>query len=312
MIICENIRYIKDFINYMQYEKGASKHTLHAYSGDLKEFTDFLKKKEICFDAKKNPVVKLVDAEAIRSFVGWLFREKKKRSTIGRKLATIKSFFKFLVKKDMVDRNPAETVSSPKIESRLPRTLSVDEAFSLMEAPGLKTPLDKRNRAILEVFYSTGIRVGELVGLDLDTIDLESGVLKVMGKGKKERIVPLGSKAIDALREYLYSGREPLAKGDPLQKKAIFLNARGGRLSSRSVERVVDKYIKIARVNKSLSPHSIRHSFATHMLESGADLRAIQEMLGHASLSTTQKYTHISVDMLMKVYDKAHPRAKKV
>ena len=197
------------------------------------------------------------------------------------------------------------------MENRLPTTITVDEAFSLVEAPKSDKPLEKRNRAILEVFYSTGIRVGELVGLDLDSVDFETGVIKVLGKGGKERISLLGSKALSVLKDYFKCGRETLINKKNHLEKAIFLNASGGRLSSRSVERVVDKYIKVAGVNKKISPHSLRHSFATHMLDGGADLRSIQEFLGHASLSTTQKYTHVSVDKLMEVYDRAHPRAKK-
>ena len=223
----------------------------------------------------------------------------------------LKSFFKYLVKRDVLEKNPADLVSSPKMENRLPTTITVDEAFSLVEAPKSDKPLEKRNRAILEVFYSTGIRVGELVGLDLDSVDFDSGVIKVLGKGGKERISLLGSKAIAVLNDYLNSGRESLINKETYSVKALFLSARGARLSPRSIERVVDRYVKIAGVNKKISPHSLRHSFATHMLDSGADLRSIQEFLGHASLSTTQKYTHVSVDKLMEVYDRAHPRAKK-
>ncbi|MEE8423920.1 MAG: site-specific tyrosine recombinase/integron integrase, partial [Thermodesulfobacteriota bacterium] len=282
--------------------------TLDAYSRDLRKFFSFLKE---AGPNEKYPDVEVISIEDIRGFIGRLFRGKQKRSTIGRNLASIKSFFKYLVKKDILEKNPADLVSSPKIENRLPTTITVDEAFSLVEAPKSDKPLEKRNRAILEVFYSTGIRVSELVGLDLDSVDFDTGVIKVLGKGGKERISLLGSKAMAVLKDYLNSGRDRLINKDTCSERALFLNARGGRLTPRSIERVVDRYVKIAGVNKKISPHSLRHSFATHMLDSGADLRSIQEFLGHASLSTTQKYTHVSVDKLMEVYDRAHPRAKK-
>ncbi len=300
--------YLSAFLDYLKYERGASDNTLDAYSRDLRKFFSFLKEAS---PNEKYPDVEVINIEDIRGFIGGLFRGKQKRSTIGRNLASIKSFFKYLVKKDILEKNPADLVSSPKIENRLPTTITVDEAFSLVEAPKSDKPLEKRNRAILEVFYSTGIRVSELVGLDLDSVDFDTGVIKVLGKGGKERISLLGSKAIAALKDYLNSGRERLINKDTYSEKALFLNARGARLSPRSIERVVDRYVKVAGVNKKISPHSLRHSFATHMLDSGADLRSIQEFLGHASLSTTQKYTHVSVDKLMEVYDRAHPRAKK-
>lgn len=301
-------KHIIGFLDYLKYERGASENTLDAYARDLKKFFYFLKANN---SSGKYPEVKDISVENIRGFIGGLFRGKQKRSTIGRNLAAIKSFFKYLVKKDILEKNPADHVSSPKVENRLPATITVDEAFSLVEAPKSDKPLEKRNRAILEVFYSTGIRVSELVGLDLDSVDFESGVIKVLGKGGKERISLLGSKALPVLKDYFKDGRELLINKKNYTETALFLNASGGRLSSRSVERVVDKYIKVAGVNKKISPHSLRHSFATHMLDSGADLRSIQEFLGHASLSTTQKYTHVSVDKLMEVYDRAHPRAKK-
>lgn len=300
--------HLSAFLDYLKYERGASENTLDAYSRDLRKFFSFLKE---AGPNEKYPDVEVISIEDIRGFIGRLFRGKQKRSTIGRNLASIKSFFKYLVKKDILEKNPADLVSSPKIENRLPTTITVDEAFSLVEAPKSDKPLEKRNRAILEVFYSTGIRVSELVGLDLDSVDFDTGVIKVLGKGGKERISLLGSKAMAALNDYLTNGRERLINKDTCSERALFLNARGARLTPRSIERIVDRYVKIAGVNKKISPHSLRHSFATHMLDSGADLRSIQEFLGHASLSTTQKYTHVSVDKLMEVYDRAHPRAKK-
>jgi integrase/recombinase XerC len=301
-------KYLNDFLVYLEYEKGASHNTLNAYSRDLRKFFGFLQKSGV--SAKEGEAGR-VTIESVRGFVGGLYRDKKKRSTIARNLAAVKSFFKYLVKRDIVEKNPAELVTSPKIENRLPATITVDEAFSLVEAPQSDKPLEMRDRAILEVFYSTGIRVGELVGLNLDSVDLESGVARVLGKGRKERITHLGSQALSVLSDYLQSGRTFLMAKGNLSEKALFLNASGGRLSTRSVERLVERYRNVAGVDKKVSPHSLRHSFATHMLGSGADLRSIQEFLGHASLSTTQKYTHISVEKLMEVYDKAHPRAKR-
>jgi integrase/recombinase XerC len=254
-----------------------------------------------------------VDRLAIRRYLSFLHRRNKK-SSIARKISTLRSFFKYMVREQLATSNPAKSVSTPKVEKPLPTTLTVDEAFRLMETQ--KNPSEKsisdtaknkrlRDGAILELLYSSGLRVGELVGLNLNRLDLDLGIVKVMGKGRKERIVPVGSKAVEALKTYLEKravegGEEPL-----------FVNSRGGRLTARSVGRLVKKYTKSSGIFRKVSPHSLRHTFATHLLDAGADIREIQEMLGHASLSTTQRYIHLSMGKLMEVYDKAHPRSFK-
>jgi integrase/recombinase XerC len=243
-----------------------------------------------------------VDRWTIRKYLSFLHR-KNKKSSIARKISTLRSFFKYMVKEQLTPSNPAKTVSTPKVEKFLPTTLTVDEAFRLMESPATNGRL--RDRAILELLYSSGLRVGELVGLNLNQLDLDLGIVKVMGKGRKERIVPVGLKAVQALKAYLEE-RGTLEGGE-----ALFVNSRGGRLTDRSVGRLVKKYTKRSGIFRKVSPHSLRHSFATHLLDAGADIREIQEMLGHASLSTTQRYTHLSLGRLMEVYDKAHPRSFK-
>jgi len=291
---------IHQFIHYLSEEKNSSPHTCRAYEKDLEEFDNFLKSSGICLSTMGDIEMEKVDRLAIRRYLSFLHR-KNKKSSIARKISTLRSFFKYLVREQLATSNPAKSVSTPKVEKPLPTTLTVDEAFRLMETPTEKKGL--RDRAILELLYSSGIRVGELVGLSLDQLDLDLGIVKVMGKGRKERIVPVGSKAIEALKAYLekrgiLDGKEPL-----------FLNSRGGRLTARSVGRVIKKYTKRSGIFRRVSPHTLRHSFATHLLDAGADIREIQEMLGHASLSTTQRYIHLSLGKLMEVYDKAHPRS---
>jgi integrase/recombinase XerC len=241
-----------------------------------------------------------VDRLAIRRYLSFLHR-KNRKSSIARKISTLRSFYKYLVRERLATSNPAKAVSTPKAEKPLPTTLTVDEAFRLMETPSEREGL--RDCAILELLYSSGLRVSELVGLNLNHLNLDLGIVKVMGKGRKERIVPVGSKAVEALKAYLekrgnLSGEEPL-----------FINPRRGRLTARSVGRLIKKYTKRSGIFRRISPHTLRHSFATHLLDAGADIREIQEMLGHASLSTTQKYIHLSPGKLMEVYDKAHPRS---
>ena len=243
-----------------------------------------------------------VDRLAIRRYLSFLHR-KNKKSSIARKLSTLRSFFKYLVREQLIPSNPAKTVSTPKVEKFLPTTLTVDEAFRLMESPAKNKKL--RDCAILELLYSSGLRVGELVGLNPNQLELDLGIVKVMGKGRKERIVPVGLKAVEALKAYLEE-RGALDGEGPL-----FINSRGGRLTARSVGRLTKKYTQRSGIFRKISPHSLRHSFATHLLDAGADIREIQEMLGHASLSTTQRYTHLSLGKLMEVYDKAHPRSFK-
>jgi integrase/recombinase XerC len=256
--------------------------------------------------------VERADRIAIRKYLSFLHR-KNRKSSIARKLSTLRSFFRYLVREQIVPSNPAKSVSTPKVEKTLPTTLTVDETFRLMESPkGLPEkssggPMEKglRDHAILELLYSSGLRVSELVGLDSNQLDLELGVVRVMGKGRKERIVPVGMKAIDALKVYLER------RGRLKEEEPIFINSLGGRLTARSVGRLIKKYTRHSGIFRKVSPHSLRHTFATHLLDAGADIREIQEMLGHSSLSTTQRYTHVSMGKLMEVYDKAHPRSFK-
>jgi integrase/recombinase XerC len=288
---------IDQFIRYLATERNVSDHTLDAYLGDLEQFREFLYQ-----DRGTNAGAELVDHLLIRRYLALLHKSHKK-SSIGRKLATLRAFFKFLLREGKVVKNPAELVATPKREKRIPFHLTIDEVIALINAPKGNKLLSLRDQVILEILYSCGMRVSELTSLDLANIDLEAGLVRIMGKGNKERIVPLGSYARKAITVYLE------ARGNPAAAP-LLINARGGRLTSRSVARIIDKYIlKLATVKK-ISPHTLRHTFATHLLEGGADLRAIQELLGHSSLSTTQKYTHVSIDRLMEVYDKAHPKAR--
>ena len=357
---------IHQFIHYLSVEKNASPHTCRCYRRDLEGFEDFLKSSGMYLTPTGGVEIGKVDRIAIRKYLSFLHR-KNKKSSIARKISTLRSFFKYLVREQIVPSNPAKSVSTPKIEKTLPTTLTVDEAFRLMESPksiskksseGAKEK-GLRDRAILELLYSSGLRVSELVGLNSNQLDQDLGIVKVMGKGRKERIVPVGVKAIEVLKAYLEErrmlkglppGQKPLwggarprgrpsrramrlslrggspsgaepepasgPEGSPARRAAgpegeepIFVNSLGGRLTARSVGRLVKKYSRHSGIFRKVSPHSLRHTFATHLLDAGADIREIQEMLGHSSLSTTQRYTHVSMGKLMEVYDKAHPRS---
>ncbi len=302
---------IDRFIDHLRIERNASVHTLRSYAADLEQFRNFLISKELFTDAKSGDVsVGKIDRLAIRAYLSHLFRVRKKTS-LARKIAAQRSFFRYLVAEGILERNPAEMVSTPKPEKPLPTFLPVDEVFSLMDAPDPSEVWGARDRAILEVLYSCGIRVSELVGLSDGDADYFLGILKVYGKGGKERIVPIGDKAVKALQQYLPLRDKVLARWKlPRPPSPFFINSRGGRLTSRSVARILQKHLLRCGLLRKVSPHALRHSFATHLLDAGADLRSIQEMLGHVSLSTTQKYTHVSVDKLMEIYDRAHPRAK--
>jgi integrase/recombinase XerC len=289
---------ISQFIHYLAVERNVSSHTVAAYASDLAQFQAF-----VLHDRGVDAGLETVDHLLIRRYLALLHKDHRK-SSIGRKLAAIRAFFKYLVREGRMMKNPAELVSTPKKEKRLPFHLNIDEVTALVEAPRDDDLSSLRDRAILETLYSCGIRASELTGLDVGEVNLEEGLARVLGKGGKERVVPIGSYARRAIAAYL------AARNQPGHNAPLFLNARGGRLTSRSVGRIVDKYILKLATIKKISPHTLRHTFATHLLESGADLRAIQELLGHASLSTTQKYTHVSIDRLMEVYDKAHPKAR--
>ena len=274
-----------------------SPHTLAAYRLDLEQLAAFVAR-----ESGTPTRVGDVDHLLLRRYLAQLGKRDKK-STVGRKLAAIRSFFRYLVRQAVVEKNPAELIATPKKENRLPFHLDIDQVTTLVEAPRDAERYALRDRAILEMLYSCGLRVSELTGLAIGDLDLTGGMVRVLGKGNKERIVPVGSRAVEAIRKYL-QGRGELGGSGPL-----FLNTRGQRINRRSVARIVDAHVLRIAAFKRISPHILRHTFATHMLEGGADLRAIQELLGHASLSTTQRYTHVGIDRLMEVYDKAHPKA---
>ena len=302
---------IERFLEHLRVERNASPHTLRSYASDLEQFRSFLWSAGFPRDEKKGDVrVEKIDHLAIRAYLSHLYRENKK-SSLARKLAAQRSFFRYLVDEGLITRSPAEIVATPKQEKNLPSFLPVDEVFALVEKPDPATPWGTRDRAILETLYSCGIRVSELVGLSDGDADLHLGIVRVYGKGRKERIVPIGEKAIEALRAYLPRRDEVLARRKKSGPRApLFVNPRGTRLTARSVARILQKHVLRSGLLRKVSPHALRHTFATHLLDAGADLRVIQELLGHVSLSTTQRYTHVSMDKLMEVYDKAHPRAK--
>jgi integrase/recombinase XerC len=288
---------MQQFETYLQTERNVSPHTLAAYHNDLAQLLTFA-----AHEKGEGVSARDVDHLLLRRYLAGLSKDIKK-SSIGRKLAAIRSFFRFLMRRGLLAKNPAELIATPKKEKRLPFHLDIDQATALMEAPDDEHAYALRDRAILELLYSSGLRVSELTGLNIGELDLVAGMVRVTGKGGKERIVPVGGRAQEALQQYLDQ------RSDYTARDAFFLNTRGGRINRRSVARVVDAHVMKIAAFKRISPHTLRHTFATHMLEGGADLRAIQELLGHASLSTTQKYTHVSIDRLMEVYDKAHPKA---
>jgi len=285
-------RYIDKFLSYLDIEKNYSSHTILNYSVDLNEFLNFI---------GEDVPLRSIHYLHFRRFLAHLRTRNHRPRTLARKLSSLRSFFRFLHGEGLVKENPALLVVTPKLDKPLPKFLSEEEMIRLLEAPPTKTETDLRDRAIIETLYSTGIRVSELVGMNIDSIDMISNMAKVLGKGKKERLVPIGDKAIDAIRIYLSSRKK--------NSRALFLNKNGARLTDRSVRNIIKKYILKASLLMHVSPHMLRHSFATHMLNHGADLRSVQELLGHSNLSTTQIYTHVTTDRLKKVYDQAHPRA---
>jgi integrase/recombinase XerC len=295
--------WISKFKKFLETERNASPHTVRAYIRDLDAFNAYMRGRlndEVNIEAVESDVVRLYLAARSRG---------RQRATVSRELTSLRSFYRFLVREGAVPKNPILDIPMPRVRRSLPQVLSVDEVLELIKTPDLRSTLGLRNRALLELLYSSGVRVSELVGLNLRDISWDLGVICVFGKGNKERIVPVGGPALDALGLYLERRGElsPSIK----DKETLFLNYRGGRLTSRSVARMVDRYIKRCSQRRGISPHNLRHTFATHLLDGGADLRSIQEMLGHESLSTTQRYTHVSVRHLMDVYDKTHPRARK-
>lgn len=295
---------IGDFLDYLTFERNVSPNTVAAYRDDLESFVGFLANDYLTMGRDQIDLAK-VDHLAIRSYLAHLNRRKLARASVARHLSALRTFFRFLVREGVSEANPARAVSTPRREKHLPAVMQPADIALLLEQPDISGPLGLRDLAWLELLYASGLRIGELVKIDLDDLELRARLVKVHGKGSKERIVPFGSKAEAALRNWL-AVRGELAH-DP-EEQAVFVNYRGGRITTRSVRRLFDDYLTAAALRAGISPHTMRHSFATHLLNAGADLRGIQELLGHASLSTTQKYTHLNDWQLIEVYRKAHPR----
>jgi integrase/recombinase XerC len=314
---------LNDFIDTLTAEKGYSPHTCRAYRTDIHEFMVFLTiapgfvpsaakmSEERLRDTKASTPEDFAaeffmknldkpDKHTIRSYLSSLVKAKKSKRTLARKISSLKSFFNYLVKTGRLKASPMDMIPFPKLEKPIPKFLTVDDLFRLLDSIPTDTWMDKRNLAIFETFYSTGMRVSEIKGLNMDDIDFKSRMIRVFGKGSKERIVPVGNRALNTIKEYRRVLKEAYTP--------VFLNKDFSRLSARSIRRILNKLVLACGLHVPVSPHTLRHSFATHMLDSGADLRGIQEILGHVSLSTTQVYTHVSMDKLMQVYDKAHPR----
>ncbi len=302
-------RLIERYLEHLQDERGLSAHTLRAYHADLDRFLDFL-----AFDFLARDAAEIrpgdVDALAVRSFLAHLSREGVGRRTQARALSSVRGLLKFACREGLIAENPAASVRTPKQPRKLPRHLRPGEIEELIEAADGGEPLELRDRAILELLYATGLRVGELVSLDWTDLDLEGRVLRVVGKGGKERMVPFGRMAADSLGAWL-GAWDDLRKEGATDGEPVFLNQRGTRLTDRSVRRILDRYTRDAAIAAGVHPHTLRHTFATHLLEGGADLRSIQELLGHSSLSTTQKYTHLDIERLLSLYRQSHPRAKR-
>ncbi|MDD2463299.1 MAG: tyrosine recombinase XerC [Desulfobulbus sp.] len=295
---------VERFVTWLLVEKGYSPHTADGYQRDLLEFFQF-----------SGPSLHpdSITPTVVQSFVGSLYN-RNASATVARKLSALRTFFRFLKREKLLATDPLAGVAGPKQGQHIPAFLTVDEVFALIEAPVVPDRYWRRDRALLEMLYATGMRVSELVGANLDDIDLADEMVRVRGKGNKERIIPFGRAAREALEQYLPE-RQSLSlarvlRGRSVEEQAFFLNGQGGRLSARSVERLIQTYAVRAGIGLTVTPHALRHSFATHLLEMGADLRTVQELLGHVSLSTTQKYTHINIDHLSRVYDQAHPQAK--
>lgn len=295
-------KYIEQFLKYLAVERNYSKNTVSSYQIDLLDFKTFLT------NAKEAiPPLEEIDHLTVRSYLANMQDRNLARSTVLRRLSSLRSFFKYLCRLGYIDVEPTAALNSPKIQRKLPNFLDISEVEALIMAPDDKNIIGIRDRAIMELLYSTGMRVGELLTLDLSDIDLQNSLVKVKGKGKKERILPVGKMAMVALNDYLFK-RNELNPERFLQ--AVFLSERGNRLpDAKSIRRRIEKYAQIAGIKKKITPHTLRHSFATHLLNAGADLRSVQELLGHSSLSTTQIYTHVTTDKLKRVYEKAHPRA---
>jgi integrase/recombinase XerC len=320
---------IEEFLSYLKFEKRFSEHTAKCYGADLSQFGEFLDGGGAVSDAEQasfsagrgelatatatrtdiriDQLLLSADVSSIRAYLAFLNEKQYSKATVARKLATLRSFYKFLVKRNHLDSNPVMGIRTPKQEKKLPHFLEYEEVKRLLETPPVDTWLGARDRAILETLYSTGIRVSELVGLNMDDVDFLGEVVHIRGKGKKERIAPISSSALQVIQHYMEFRNKRAQSNNNFDSKVLFVNKHGKRLSTRSVRRKMDKYLKMAGLDPSISPHTLRHSFATHMLNNGADLRSVQELLGHQSLSTTQVYTHLTTKKLKEVYQDAHP-----
>ncbi len=328
----------QDFLNYLIYEKHFSEHTAKCYGADLIQFGGFLASSSAGSSdgqggspgGESNPwsseygqpttsvatetsvsvkeIILAVETDTIRRYMASLGAQEYSKSTMARKLATLRSFYKFLVRRNFIDANPVNPVKTPKQEKKLPRFLEYEEVRRLLSAPDTDNWLGARDKAIMEVLYSTGMRVSEVVALNMDDVDFLGEIIHVRGKGKKERIAPTGSSALQSIQHYIEFRNRRMQNDSNFDGKVLFANKHGKRLSVRSVRRKMDKYLALAGLDPDISPHTLRHSFATHMLNNGADLRSVQELLGHQSLSTTQVYTHLTTSKIKEVYDASHPR----
>jgi integrase/recombinase XerC len=298
---------IKEFDRHMAVERNLSDRTRQSYLSDLRQYRDFLE--NLSVPAPEEDAIP-TDQMSIRSFLASFYRQKRRKVTISRKVAALRSFYRYLLREGKVRFNPAELVELPRCEKHIPTVLSVDEILSLLRVNFSEDPAGLRDRAMIELFYSAGIRLSELTGLNIEDIDFPRGLLKVRGKGRKERIVPVGRAAFEAIDAYLKRrGEFAVKRTRSGTDEPLFVSIRGGRMNPRGVARVVERVVLQSGIGRKISPHTLRHTFATHLLDAGADLRSIQEMLGHKSLSTTQKYTTVSVSRLMEIYDRSHPRA---
>jgi integrase/recombinase XerC len=299
---------IEKFAAFLQYEKNSSPHTLRNYRSDLEQFHDYLTPPDAEGERPDFPARQL-ESLVIREYIGFLHDQKIQKSSISRKISAIRAFCKYLCREGILDQNPGKLVHLPKVTKKIPNHLSVEDCTKLIESADLTTPLGKRDRAILELFYACGVRVSELASLNVEDVNFQEMLVLVQGKGRKERLVPFGRFCREALESYLGERQKSGAWDRSNARDPLFLNHLGTRLTPRSIARMLEKYVQVSGLKQRVNPHALRHSFATHLLNSGADLRSIQELLGHKNLSTTQRYTHMTIGHLMEQYDKAHPKA---